>query len=36
VKARRNDIDTGKDDTPTDATQVQVVWTPRGLAVPRA
>lgn len=36
VKARRNDIDTAADDTVTDALQIQVGWTPRGLAVPRA
>lgn len=35
VKARRNDIDTAADDNVTDATQIQVGWTPRGLAVPR-
>jgi hypothetical protein len=35
VKARRNDIDTAADDNVTDATQVQVLGTPRGLAVPR-
>jgi hypothetical protein len=36
VKARRNDIETTVDDQVTDATQVQVGWTPRGLVVPRA
>jgi hypothetical protein len=35
VKARRNDIETVADNNVTDATQVQVGWTPRGLAVPR-
>jgi hypothetical protein len=35
VKARRNDIDLALADTVTDATQIQVGWTPRGLAVPR-
>jgi hypothetical protein len=35
VKARRNDIDTLADANVTDATQIQVGWTPRGLAVPR-
>jgi hypothetical protein len=36
VKARRNDIETVTDANFTDATQIQVGWTPRGLAVPRA
>jgi hypothetical protein len=35
VKARRNDIESALDDQVTDATQIQVGWTPRGLAVPR-
>jgi hypothetical protein len=35
VKARRNDIEASLDDQVTDALQVQVGWTPRGLAVPR-
>lgn len=35
AKARRNDIETIADDAVTDATQIQVGWTPRGLAVPR-
>jgi hypothetical protein len=35
VKARRNDIETALDDQVTDATQIQIGWTPRGLAVPR-
>lgn len=35
VKARRNDTDTSIDDNVTDATQIQVGWTPRGIAVPR-
>jgi hypothetical protein len=36
VKARRNDIEAALDDQVTDATQIQVGWTPRGLVVPRA
>jgi hypothetical protein len=36
VKARRNDIEGAADDNVLDATQIQVGWTPRGLAVPRA
>jgi hypothetical protein len=36
VKARRNDIEVVTDANFTDATQIQVGWTPRGLAVPRA
>jgi hypothetical protein len=35
VKARRNDIETSLDDQVTDALQIQIGWTPRGLAVPR-
>lgn len=35
VKARRNDIETAADEPVTDATQVQVFLTPRGLVVPR-
>lgn len=35
LKARRNDVAVGYDDVVTDATQVQVAYTPRGLAVPR-
>jgi hypothetical protein len=35
VKARRNDIESALDDNVTDALQLQVGWTPRGLAVPR-
>jgi hypothetical protein len=35
VKARRNDIEVATDSNVTDATQIQVGWTPRGLAVPR-
>jgi hypothetical protein len=35
VKARRNDVDAALDDQVTDALQVQVGWTARGLAVPR-
>jgi hypothetical protein len=35
VKARRNDANAALDDQVTDATQIQVGWTPRGLAVPR-
>jgi len=35
VKARRNDVDTSPDDSVTDATQIQVGYTPRGLVVPR-
>lgn len=35
VKARRNDVETAADDNVTDATQIQIGWTPRGLAVPR-
>ncbi|HEY4279404.1 MAG TPA: hypothetical protein VGM91_14365, partial [Conexibacter sp.] len=35
VKARRNDVDVATDDQVTDATQIQIVYTPRGLAVPR-
>jgi hypothetical protein len=35
VKARRNDIDVSSDDAVTDALQIQIAWTPRGLAVPR-
>jgi hypothetical protein len=35
VKARRNDIEDALDDQVTDATQIQVGWTARGLAVPR-
>jgi hypothetical protein len=35
VKARRNDVEAALDDQVTDALQVQVGWTPRGLAVPR-
>jgi hypothetical protein len=35
VKARRNDIETVADNNVTDATQVQVAVTPRGLVVPR-
>jgi hypothetical protein len=36
VKARRNDIDVSSDENVTDALQIQVGWTPRGLAVPRS
>ncbi len=36
VKARRNDIEAAADDNVTDATQIQIGVTPRGLAVPRA
>lgn len=36
VKARRNDVDSTTDPNVTDATQIQVGVTPRGLAVPRA
>lgn len=36
VKARRNDVETAADDNVTDATQIQVGVTPRGLVVPRA
>jgi len=36
VKARRADIETSADANVTDATQIQVGWTPRGIAVPRA
>lgn len=35
AKARRRDVDVNPDENVTDATQVQVGWTPRGLAVPR-
>jgi hypothetical protein len=35
VKARRNNIEVAADDNVLDATQIQVGWTPRGLAVPR-
>jgi hypothetical protein len=35
VKARRNDIETAVDDQVTDALQIQIAITPRGLAVPR-
>lgn len=35
VKARRNNIEIAADDNVIDATQIQVGWTPRGLAVPR-
>jgi hypothetical protein len=35
VKARRNDVETTIDDQVTDAVQIQVGWTPRGLVVPR-
>jgi hypothetical protein len=35
VKARRNDVETNTDPNVTDATQIQVAYTPRGLAVPR-
>jgi hypothetical protein len=35
AKARRNDIDAAADENVTDATQIQVGITPRGLAVPR-
>jgi hypothetical protein len=35
VKARRNDIEAAADENVTDATQIQIGWTPRGLAVPR-
>jgi hypothetical protein len=35
VKARRNDVEAALDDQVTDATQIQIGWTPRGLAVPR-
>jgi hypothetical protein len=36
AKARRNDVDTAADENVTDATQIQVGITPRGLAVPRS
>lgn len=36
VKARRNDIQVAADDQVTDATQIQVAYTPRGLVVPRS
>jgi hypothetical protein len=36
VKARRNDVDMAEDPNVTDALQVQVGVTPRGLVVPRA
>jgi hypothetical protein len=35
VKARRNDVEVSTDANVTDATQIQVAYTPRGLAVPR-
>lgn len=35
AKARRRDVDVNPDENVTDATQIQVGWTPRGLAVPR-
>ena len=35
VKARRNDVEADLDDNVTDRTMIQIVWTPRGLAVPR-
>jgi hypothetical protein len=35
VKARRNDIEVALDSNVTDALQIQIGWTPRGLAVPR-
>jgi hypothetical protein len=35
VKARRNDVDSAADDAVTDATQIQVAYTPRGLVVSR-
>ena len=35
VKARRNDIEAASDDNVTDSLQIQIAWTPRGLAVPR-
>jgi hypothetical protein len=35
VKARRNDVEAAADDNVTDATQIQIGWTPRGLVVPR-
>jgi hypothetical protein len=36
VKARRNDIEAMPDSNVTDATQIQIAYTPRGLAVPRS
>jgi hypothetical protein len=36
VKARRGDVETVTDDYATDSTQLQVGFTVRGLAVPRA
>jgi hypothetical protein len=36
AKVRRNDVETAADDAVTDATQIQVGITPRGLAVPRS
>ncbi len=35
VKARRLDVDVDQDPNVTDATQIQVAYTPRGLVVPR-
>lgn len=35
VKARRNDVESAADDNVTDSTTIQIVWTPRGIAVPR-
>lgn len=35
VKARRNDIDVVEDANVTDSTTMQILWTPRVLAVPR-
>jgi hypothetical protein len=36
VKARRNDVEVGADSNVTDATQIQIAYTPRGIAVPRS
>jgi hypothetical protein len=36
VKARRNDVETAADSNVTDATQIQIAYTPRGIAVPRS
>jgi hypothetical protein len=36
VKAKRNDVDVDQDANVTDATQIQIAYTPRGLAVPRS
>jgi hypothetical protein len=36
VKARRNDVEVASDPNVTDATQIQIAYTPRGVAVPRS